>query len=259
MTIKKQTNQNLQALARKIKTFSASTLNVQSPCIRTEQLHAKEKKSPAVILPGNYTFYTSVEHLIDLPPLLPLSPIKVNHLYAVIICRRPLPTTNLPYYAFLILGCDTQTKQYCNYVYNILVALLTLLSFFNCLSNSKHDTIHNDDICWLKAMNIKYTILPKQNDTSFYTSNMDKFCIPTLEQYNQVLFLDGDVKLTSNYPIQYRLPVSLTNAEYFQRKQHFIWSCQTNKCQRWLLHACSQTLQMALYPASNNGYQGTRL
>jgi hypothetical protein len=120
-----------------------------------------------------------------------------------------------PYaYAFVVGGCSPEKPAYKNYIYNILIATRILRSkgskadvfvFFQMSYNSVNDTLPEEDVRVLEAMNIKFRYIPKSKIENFFKTMLDKFRILGLTEYRRVLFLDGDVMPTGNLDYLFEL------------------------------------------------------
>jgi hypothetical protein len=120
-----------------------------------------------------------------------------------------------PYaYAFVIGGCNPAKPAYRNYIYNIIVATRILRSegskadvfvFFQMSYDSPSETLPEEDVRVLEAMNIKFRYIPKSKIENFFKTMLDKFRILGLTQYRRVLFMDGDVMPTRNLDYLFEL------------------------------------------------------
>jgi hypothetical protein len=120
-----------------------------------------------------------------------------------------------PYaYAFVIGGCSPAKPAYRNYIYNILVATRIFRSegskadvfvFFQMSYDSRSETLPEEDVRVLEAMNIKFRYIPKSKIENFFKTMLDKFRVLGLTQYRRVLFMDGDVMPTGNLDYLFEL------------------------------------------------------
>lgn len=120
-----------------------------------------------------------------------------------------------PYaYAFVIGGCSPAKPAYRNYIYNILVATRILRSegskadvfvFFQMSYDSPSDTLPEEDVRVLEALNIKFRYIPKSKIENFFKTMLDKFRVLGLTEYRRVLFMDGDVMPTGNLDYLFEL------------------------------------------------------
>jgi hypothetical protein len=120
-----------------------------------------------------------------------------------------------PYaYAFVIGGCSPAKPAYRNYIHNILVATRILRSegskadvfvFFQMSYDSPRDTLPEEDVRVLEAMNIKFRYIPKSKIENFFKTMLDKFRVLGLTEYRRVLFMDGDVMPTGNLDYLFEL------------------------------------------------------
>jgi hypothetical protein len=120
-----------------------------------------------------------------------------------------------PYaYAFVIGGCSPAKPAYRNYIYNILVATRIIRSegskadvfvFFQMNYDFPSETLPEEDVRVLEAMNIKFRYIPKSKVENFFKTMLDKFRVLGLTQYRRVLFMDGDVMPTGNLDYLFEL------------------------------------------------------
>ncbi len=86
-------------------------------------------------------------------------------------------------------------------------------------TKSNLSTLPKDDEELLRKSNITIIYLPKPKVDNFHTAMMDKFRILKLEQYNRVIYLDGDVMPLNNLDYLFHLSNMIdpiTNQPYIQ-------------------------------------------
>jgi alpha-N-acetylglucosamine transferase len=116
-------------------------------------------------------------------------------------------------------GCDVMDGKYRNYLYNILInarilrdqnstaAIVVLVQMAYDPSFHYYETLSVEEERWLTSMHVQIRYIPKSFEVSFYTVNMDKFRILTLEEYDRVLFLDSDVMLRVPMDYLFTMPM----------------------------------------------------
>ena len=126
-------------------------------------------------------------------------------------------------YAFLVGGCDPQTKpQYRGFIYNVVVAVQRLQELgsqaeFVLFVQMSHNVTTNDgeqqhlpeeDIRLLDTVGVRIIYLPKfisKVHETFYALVMEKFRILQLIEYSRVLFLDSDIMPLCNLDYLFEL------------------------------------------------------
>jgi hypothetical protein len=108
-------------------------------------------------------------------------------------------------YAFVIGGCDpTNLPTYQNYLFNIAIAARNLkrlgskadvVVLFQMSKTATDLQLPKEDLELLHAENVTVYYIPQQltGRESFYRTQLDKFRILGLTQYEKVLFMDGDI------------------------------------------------------------------
>lgn len=108
-------------------------------------------------------------------------------------------------YAFVIGGCDPERlPTYQNYLFNIAVATRILrrlgsqadvVALFQMSQTATQLQLPTEDLQLLHTQNVKVYYIPQQTTgrESFYRTQLDKFRILGLTQYEKVLFMDGDI------------------------------------------------------------------
>jgi len=136
------------------------------------------------------------EAIADLLPKAVHSAVPVNSTFA---------------YSFVIGGCNPMKPDtYQNYLFNIAVAtknlrelgasadIVTLLQLSQDAGESKLENIAEVNL--LKRMGVRVFAIPPQasGKESFYRTQLDKFRILSLTEYDRILFMDGDIMPLSN-------------------------------------------------------------
>jgi len=125
---------------------------------------------------------------------------------------RSLPVNSKFTYSFVIGGCNPANPDtYQNYLFNIAVATKNLRELassadivaFLQLSQESPTDVKLEEITeahLLLRMGVHVFAIPSQASgmESFYRTQLDKFRIPSLTQYERVLFMDGDVMPLAN-------------------------------------------------------------
>lgn len=146
--------------------------------------------------------------------------VKVDH-------RTDVPFSQSPFaYAFVIGGCDPDNPPtYQDYLFNIAIAAKILREVNStadvvALFQMAQDvpvgtTLPRRDLRLLHALGVFVYYIPQQftGQQSFYRTQLDKFRILGLTQYERVLFMDGDVLPVGNLDLLFELSVNGTLQE----------------------------------------------
>ncbi len=141
--------------------------------------------------------------------------------------RTDVPFSQSPFaYAFVIGGCDPEKPPtYQNYLFNIAIATKMLREV-----NSTADVVAlfqmgqdmpagaslpQRDLQLLHALGVYVYYIPQQTTgrQSFYRTQLDKFRILGLTQYERILFMDGDVLPLGNLDLLFELSMNGTLQE----------------------------------------------
>ena len=138
-----------------------------------------------------------------------------------------VPFSQSPFaYAFVIGGCDPENPPtYQNYLFNIAIATKILrevnstadvVALFQMAQDAPADaTLPRRDLQLLHALGVYVYYIPQQTtgQQSFYRTQLDKFRILGLTQYERILFMDGDVMPLGNLDLLFELSVNGTLQE----------------------------------------------
>ena len=128
-------------------------------------------------------------------------------------------------YAFVIGGGDPDnTPSYQNYLFNVLIATIILkhqgstadvVALFQVSAKAKRTRLPHKDVRLLHALGVHVYYIPQQTagQESFYRTQLDKFRILGLTQYQRILFMDGDVMPLANLDYLFELSVGGTLQE----------------------------------------------
>lgn len=141
-------------------------------------------------------------------------------------------TTDFPFsqslfaYAFVIGGCDPEKPPtYQNYLFNIAISTKILrevnstadvVALFQMAQDVPAGaTLPLRDLQLLHALGVYVYYIPQQTTgrQSFYRTQLDKFRILGLTQYERILFMDGDVMPLGNLDLLFELSVNGTLQE----------------------------------------------
>ena len=133
------------------------------------------------------------------------------------------PGSTSPFaYGFVIGGCDPgRIESYQNYLFNIAIAAKILrergstadvIALFQVSESAKTHELAPEDLRLLHALGVYVYYIPQQThgQQSFYRTQLDKFRILGLTQYERVLFLDGDVMPIANLDYMFEMSVNGT-------------------------------------------------
>ena len=136
------------------------------------------------------------------------------------------PNSTSPFaYAFVIGGCNPdQHPSYQNYLFNILVSAKILqergskadvVALFQVGAKARTLKIPDADVRLLHALGVYVYYIPQQRfgQESFYRTQLDKFRILGLTQYQRILFMDGDVMPIANLDYLFELSTNGTLRE----------------------------------------------
>lgn len=128
-------------------------------------------------------------------------------------------------YAFVIGGCDpAMPPTYQNYLFNIAIATKVLRELgstadvsvlFQLSEKAESNALNQGDLDILHALGVYVYYIPKQSQglESFYRTQLDKFRILGLTQYQRILFMDGDVLPLANLDYLFEMSVNGTLME----------------------------------------------
>ena len=130
-------------------------------------------------------------------------------------------TSSSPYaYAFVIGGCDPQYRpSYQNYLYDILVATKILrergstadvVALLQVTASSSLRRLPDSDMRLLHSLGVHVYYIPSQTtgQESFYRTQLDKFRILGLTEYQRILFMDGDIMPLANLDYLFEMSVA---------------------------------------------------
>ena len=121
-------------------------------------------------------------------------------------------------YGFVIGGCDPKRPAtYQNYLFNIAIAAQILrergstadvVALFQVSKTAETQELLPQDLKILHGLGVYVYYIPQQTHgkQSFYRTQLDKFRILGLSQYERILFMDGDVMPLAN--LDYLLEMS---------------------------------------------------
>jgi hypothetical protein len=121
-------------------------------------------------------------------------------------------------YGFVIGGCDPKRPAtYQNYLFNIAIAAHILrergstadvVALFQVSKTAETQELLPQDLKILHGLGVYVYYIPQQTHgkQSFYRTQLDKFRILGLSQYERILFMDGDVMPLAN--LDYLLEMS---------------------------------------------------
>lgn len=118
-------------------------------------------------------------------------------------------------FIFVIGGCNPEEPlKYRGFVYNIMIAArlfqtlgskADVLAFFQLSYASNATSLPDDDLRPLEGLNVQVRYIPPSKSESFYETNLNKFQILKLTQYQRVIFMDGDIIPLANMDYLFEL------------------------------------------------------
>lgn len=105
-------------------------------------------------------------------------------------------------YVFIVGGIDPKKPFYRNHIYGVLMAAYLLRqkgstsdmhAIFQLSYSSSREELFPEEVGWLNALHIAIHYIPKYEEESFYTINLEKFRILNFTQYRRVAYMDADV------------------------------------------------------------------
>jgi hypothetical protein len=136
------------------------------------------------------------------------------------------PNSTSPFaYAFVIGGCDPDyAPSYQNYIFNIVVAAKILMErgskadvvvLLQVSNKARHQRLPRSDVRLLHALGVYVYYFPQQTEgtESFYRTQLDKFRILSLTQYQRILYMDGDIMPLANLDYLFECSVNGTIRE----------------------------------------------
>ena len=136
------------------------------------------------------------------------------------------PMSTSPFaYTFVVGGCDpTRPESYQNYLFNIAISakilkergsMADVVALFQVSESAESHELAHEDLKVLHALGVYVYYIPQQThgQQSFYRKQVDKFRILGMEQYQRILFLDGDIMPIANLDYLFEMSVNGTLRE----------------------------------------------